>query len=54
MHDSPPENRSWLEKLVEEAGRAAQAGNAQTARLMALLAVAAGAVALILTLMARS
>jgi hypothetical protein len=29
-------HRSWLERLVEEAGRAAQAGNAQTARLIAL------------------
>jgi hypothetical protein len=29
-------HRSWLERLVEEAGWAAQAGNAQTARLIAL------------------
>lgn len=41
---------SWLDRLVEEAGRAAQAGNAQTVRLAALLAVAAAAVALILTI----
>lgn len=41
-------HRSWLERLVEEAGRAAQAGNAQTARLIALLAVGAAAVALVL------
>jgi hypothetical protein len=40
--------RGWLERLVEEAGRAVQAGNAQTARLIALLAVAAAAVALVL------
>jgi hypothetical protein len=40
--------RSWLERLVEEAGRAAQAGNAQTARLIALLAVGAAAAALVL------
>ena len=38
---------SWLERLVEEAGRAVQAGNAQTARLIALLAVAAAALALV-------
>jgi hypothetical protein len=37
-----------LGHLVAEIGRAAQAGWAQTARLIALLAVAAGAVALIL------
>jgi len=40
--------RSWLERLVEEAGRAVQAGNAQTARLIAVLAVAAAAAALVL------
>lgn len=37
----PGPRRNWLERLVEEAGRAVQAGNAQTARLIALLAVAA-------------
>ena len=37
-----------LVRLVIELGRAARAGWAQTARLMVLLAVAAGAVALIL------
>jgi len=36
-----------LGRLVTEIGRAAGAGWAQTARLMVLLAVAAGAVALI-------
>lgn len=46
-HPSPP-RRSWLERLVEEAGRAVQAGNAQTARMIALLAVTAAAVALVL------
>ena len=40
--------RSWLERLVEEAGRAVQAGNAQTARLISVLAVAAAAAALVL------
>ena len=39
---------SWLACLVYEMGRAAEAGSAQTARLIALLAVAAAAVALIL------
>jgi hypothetical protein len=38
----------WLSGLVREMGRAAQAGNAQTARLVALLAVAAAAVALVI------
>jgi len=38
----------WLTRLVHEMGRAAEAGSAQTARLIALLAVAAAAVALIL------
>jgi hypothetical protein len=49
MHESRPDwgRPSWLERLVEEAGRAAQAGNAQTARLIALLSVAAAAVALV-------
>lgn len=40
--------RSWPERLVEEVGRAVQAGNAQTARLIAVLAVAAAAIALVL------
>jgi hypothetical protein len=50
MRDSPPQRQqsSWLERLVEEAGRAVQAGNAQTARLIALLLVVAGAVALVM------
>jgi hypothetical protein len=38
---------NWITRLVEEMGRAAQAGNAQTARLIALLAVAAAAVAVV-------
>jgi hypothetical protein len=37
----------WKERLVDEAGRAVQAGWAQTVRLMALLAVVAAAAALI-------
>ncbi len=37
-----------LGRLVTEIGRAARSGWAQTARLIALLAVAAGAVALVL------
>ena len=44
--DAP--RRSWPERLVEEAGRAVRAGNAQTARLIALLTVTAVAVALVL------
>jgi hypothetical protein len=49
LPSEPPEpRRSWLERLVEEAGRAVQAGNAQTARLIAVLAVAAAAAALVL------
>jgi hypothetical protein len=40
--------RNWPERLVEEVGRAVQAGNAQTARLIAVLAVAAAAIALVL------
>lgn len=49
MSESLPSGprRSWLERLVEEVGRAVQAGNAETARLIALLAVAAAAVALV-------
>ncbi len=46
LRSSP--RRSWLERLVEEAGRAVQAGNAQTARRIARLAVTAAAVALVL------
>jgi hypothetical protein len=38
----------WMARLIDEMGRAAQAGSAQTARLIALLAVVAAAVALIL------
>jgi hypothetical protein len=41
------EGRGWKERLVDEAGKAVQAGWAQTARLMALLAVGAAAVALV-------
>jgi hypothetical protein len=37
----------WLERLMEEIGRAVRGGNAQTARLSALLAVSAAAVALV-------
>lgn len=37
----------WKERLVDEAGNAVRAGWAQTVRLMALLAVVAGAVALV-------
>jgi hypothetical protein len=50
MREAPggPSRRSWLERLVEEAGRAVQAGNAQTARLITTLLFAAGAVALVL------
>jgi hypothetical protein len=40
--------RDPIARLVCEIGRAAQAGWAQTARMMALLAVAAAAVALVL------
>jgi hypothetical protein len=39
--------RGWQERLVDEAGRAAHAGWAQTARLIALIAAGAAAVALI-------
>jgi hypothetical protein len=42
------EGGGWLGRLVTELGRAAGAGWAPTARLMALLAVAAAAVSLIL------
>jgi hypothetical protein len=49
MHD----DRSWLKKLVEEVGRAAQAGYAQTARLMALLTVASVDIAFVLVVMTR-
>jgi len=46
--DDHREGGSWLGRLVTEIGRAAGAGWAPTARLMALLAVAAAAVALVL------
>ena len=39
--------RGWKERLIDEAGRAVQAGWAQTTRLMALLAVGAAAIALV-------
>lgn len=48
MHGDLDDQGSWLARLVQEMGRAAEAGSAQTARLIALLAVAAAAVALIL------
>ncbi len=44
----PDEGGDPLGRLVTEIGRAARAGWAPTARLIALLMVAAGAVALIL------
>ena len=47
MADDEP-GRTPISGLVYEIGRAAQAGWAQTARMIALLAVAAAAVALIL------
>jgi hypothetical protein len=57
LHDCGPGGRlsndlddwkgRWLVCLVREMGRAAEAGNAKTARLIALLAVAVAAVALI-------
>jgi len=40
--------RGWKERLVDEVGRAVRAGWAQTARLMALLAVGAAAAALVM------
>jgi hypothetical protein len=46
--DHPPEGGNPLGCLVTEIGRAARAGWAQTARMIALLAVAAAAVALVL------
>ena len=46
MTDDEP-GHSPISSLVYEIGRAAQAGWAQTARMIALLAVAAAAVALI-------
>lgn len=48
MHGDFDGRGAWLARLVQEMGRAAEAGSAQTARLIALLAVAAAAVALIL------
>jgi uncharacterized RDD family membrane protein YckC len=53
MHDSPSGDGGWLKELVKEAGRAARAGNAVTARLMAQLAVAAAAIAFVLAVTAR-
>ena len=47
MADDGP-GRSSISSLIYEIGRAAQAGWAQTARMIALLTVAAAAVALIL------
>ena len=47
MTDGEP-GRNPISSLVYEIGRAAQAGWAQTARMIALLTVAAAAVALIL------
>ncbi len=47
MENNEP-GRSPMSSLVYEIGRAAQAGWAQTARMIALLTVAAAAVALIL------
>jgi hypothetical protein len=45
----PEKPRSgWLERLVEAVGRAAEAGNAQTARLIALLLCVAGAASLVI------
>jgi hypothetical protein len=42
--------RNWIARLVDEIGRAAQTGWPETARMIVLLAVAAGAIALILTI----
>jgi hypothetical protein len=51
MHDDPGgEGSGWLARLVTEMGRAAEAGNAQAARLAGLLTVAAAAAALILAI----
>jgi hypothetical protein len=47
MEDNEP-GRSPISGLIYEIGRAAQAGWAQTARMITLLAVAAAAVSLIL------
>jgi hypothetical protein len=49
QHDPDHGARDPIARLVYEIGRAAQAGWAQTARMIALLAVAAAAVALVLT-----
>lgn len=48
-HHPDDPGRSWIARLIDEMGRAAQAGNAQTARMIVLLAVAAAAVALVVT-----
>ena len=46
-HQTPEMRGRWLEQLVGAIERAAQAGWAQTARMIALLTVAAAAVALV-------
>jgi hypothetical protein len=46
--EEPDPRHSWLEKLIEEVGRAVQAGNAQTARWIIVLVVAAAALSLVL------
>lgn len=43
------DSRGWAERLVGAIERAAEAGWSQTARMIALLAVAAAAVALVVT-----
>ena len=50
VRSSSSDNRriGWLERVVEVAGRAVQAGNTRTAPLVALLTVAAAAAALVL------
>jgi hypothetical protein len=45
--DPDDSGRGWSERLVEAIERAAEAGWAQTARMIALLSVAAAAVALV-------
>jgi hypothetical protein len=48
VDNQPPEvGGSWLEQLVRAIERAAEAGWPQTARMIALLSVAAAAVALV-------
>jgi Domain of unknown function (DUF397) len=50
VRSSSSDNRrmGWLERMVDVADRAVQAGNARTASLVALLTVAAAAAALVL------